>query len=124
LSFCQLLRCVRSPTVREGNVALAYARASVTTYKSPALANNAGLSSNCFEQRLKVAELFSRLFFVAASRLNSPRFSAWPIETSLFYGVKQAICELVTYFDACLHPRIHTNLFLVPTSCYFVDRFC
>src|SRR5205814_7984736 len=45
------------------------------TCKSPALANNAGLSSNCFEQRLKVAELFSRLFFVAASRLNSPRFS-------------------------------------------------
>src|SRR5205814_6164398 len=44
------------------------------TCKSPALANNAGLSSNCFEQRLKVAELFSRLFFVAASRLNSPRF--------------------------------------------------
>jgi len=42
--------------------------------KSPALANNAGLSSNCLEQRLKVAELFSRLFFVAASRLNSPRF--------------------------------------------------
>src|SRR6267154_1901508 len=45
-----------------------------TPQKSPALANNAGLSSNCFEQRLKVAELFSRLFFVAASRLNSPRF--------------------------------------------------
>src|SRR5437016_5031726 len=44
------------------------------TCKSPALANNAGLSSNCFEQRLKVAELFSGLFYVAASRLNSPRF--------------------------------------------------
>ena len=56
--------------------------------KSPALANNAGLSSNCFEQRLKDAELFSGLFFVAASRLNSPRVSS-VIETSVHSSVKR-----------------------------------
>jgi len=42
--------------------------------QKPRAANNAGLSSKLFEQRLKDAELFSGLFYVAASRLNSPRF--------------------------------------------------
>jgi hypothetical protein len=44
--------------------------------KNPAL-NNAGLQIHlkCFGPFYRTAELFSRLFCVAASRLNSPRFS-------------------------------------------------
>src|SRR6266567_3169130 len=62
-------------------------------YQKPRAANNAGLSSNCFEQRLKDAELFSGLFYVAASRLNSPRFSS-VIETSAPCRVKIATRSL------------------------------
>jgi hypothetical protein len=44
-------------------------------WESPA-PNNAGLSKNPIRlvSRERLAELFSGLFFVAASRLNSPRF--------------------------------------------------
>jgi len=53
-----------------------YSRLRFTIYmKSPAL-NNAGLSYKAYSISLileRLAELFSGLFFVAASRLNSPR---------------------------------------------------
>jgi hypothetical protein len=42
--------------------------------KKPRAANNAGPSSNFLERFEELAELFSGLFYVAASRLNSPRF--------------------------------------------------
>jgi hypothetical protein len=42
--------------------------------QKPRAANNAGPSSNFPEQFERLAELFSGLFYVAASRLNSPRF--------------------------------------------------
>jgi hypothetical protein len=49
-------------------------KSKIANNESPAL-NNAGLSSNPFRLvlRERLAELFSGLFYVAASRLNSPR---------------------------------------------------
>jgi hypothetical protein len=49
--------------------------------KNPTLTNNAGFFEPFKIAVERVAELFSGLFFVAASRLNSPRFVLL-IETS------------------------------------------
>jgi len=48
----------------------------ISAIKNPAL-NNAGLQNQfeVFRVSLALPELFSWLFYVAASRLNSPRFS-------------------------------------------------
>ena len=64
--------------------------------KSPAL-NNAGLSYKAYSISLileRLAELFSGLFFVAASRLNSPRF-----QLCLY-----ALSDL-TVKEACYHTK-------------------
>jgi hypothetical protein len=71
------------------------AKASVyspfTIYHSrekPRAANNAGPFFKPFKIAVeRLAELFSGLFYVAASRLNSPRFDL-PIETLLANSVK------------------------------------
>jgi len=65
-----------------------YSPFTIYQKESPAL-NNAGLSSNPFRLvlRERLAELFSGLFYVAASRLNSPRLLQ-AIETSHYRSVK------------------------------------
>jgi len=65
--------------------------------KKPAL-NNAGLQNRfeVFRVLLALPELFSWLFYVAASRLNSPRFS------SLVIRLTNSHCQAVAVSLRCL----------------------
>ena len=63
-------------------------QSEIRNSKGPALLTTRGLSSNlCKAAVERLAELFSGLFYVAASRLNSPRFVV-AIETLMVVSVK------------------------------------
>src|ERR1043165_228596 len=68
------------------------------TRKSPALLTTRGLHQNFPKRFERLAELFSRLFYVAASRLNSPRLST-PIETLPTISVNARCSRGVTAFE-------------------------
>jgi hypothetical protein len=56
-------------------------RLKIGNVKAPRWQTTRGFHQNCFETAVeRLAELFSGLFYVAASRLNSPRLSG-AIET-------------------------------------------
>jgi hypothetical protein len=70
--------------------------------KSPALLTTRDLSSNLFRIAVeRLAELFSGLFYVAASRLNSPR-SVLHIETSNAHAVNSSYGVAGTFYAEAL----------------------